>query len=166
MPITLRAATSPNSGLNLPRACSDAFSKLMNVKSSATYDIPTRYFRRRNTDVIRGHPVACTEKQWLRWSMSTTLPQLFESAPPTLQLIRWSARVLQVEIHRRERWPTRRTTSKVAKAKEVRAAMFFAKRTHFRTKPALDPALNFNAVKPALTFGRNEHTSNHKNLRF
>ena len=30
--------------------------------------------------------------------MSTTLPQLFENAPATLQLIRWSARVLQVKF--------------------------------------------------------------------
>jgi hypothetical protein len=41
----------------LPRACNDAFSKTTNVKSSATYDIP---FRRRNSDVIREHPLACT----------------------------------------------------------------------------------------------------------
>ena len=64
VPITLRADTSvPILGLNLPRACNDAFSKSTNVKSSATYDIPTRCFRRRNSDVIREHPLACTEKQ-------------------------------------------------------------------------------------------------------
>jgi hypothetical protein len=64
MPITLRADTSvPILGLNLPRACNDAFSKSTNVKSSATYDIPARCFRRRNSDVIREHPLACTEKQ-------------------------------------------------------------------------------------------------------
>jgi hypothetical protein len=64
MPITLRADTSvPILGLNLPRACNDAFSKSTNVKSSATYDIPARRFRRRNSDVIREHPLACTEKQ-------------------------------------------------------------------------------------------------------
>jgi hypothetical protein len=64
MPITLRADTSvPILGMNLPRACNDAFSKSTNVKSSATYDIPTRCFRRRNSDVIREHPLACTEKQ-------------------------------------------------------------------------------------------------------
>src|SRR6516164_10745837 len=72
MPFTIRATTSV---LVLPRACNDAFSKTTNVKSSATYDIP---FRRRNSDVVREYPLACTEKRWLRWSMSTTLPQLFE----------------------------------------------------------------------------------------
>jgi hypothetical protein len=60
MPITLRADTSvPILGLNLPRACNDAFSKSKNVKSSATYDIPTHCFRRRNSDVIREHRLAC-----------------------------------------------------------------------------------------------------------
>jgi hypothetical protein len=58
MPITLRAGTSvPILGLNLPPACNDAFSKSTNVKSSATYDIPTR---RRNSDVFREHPLAYT----------------------------------------------------------------------------------------------------------
>jgi hypothetical protein len=54
MPSTLRADTSvPVLGLNLPLACNDAFSKSTNVKSSATYDIPSRCFRRRNSDLIR-----------------------------------------------------------------------------------------------------------------
>src|SRR6516165_3820701 len=52
MPFTIRATTSV---LVLPRACNDAFSKTTNVRSSATYDIP---FRRRNSDVVREHPLA------------------------------------------------------------------------------------------------------------
>jgi hypothetical protein len=55
MTITIRADTSVPKilGMNLPRARNDAFSKSTNVKSSATYDIPARRFRRRNSDVIR-----------------------------------------------------------------------------------------------------------------
>ena len=90
MPITLRADTSaPILGLNLPRACNDAFSKSTNVKSSATYDIPTHCFRRRNSDVIR------------------------------------ELRSAGGRVHRRERWRTRCTTSKAAKAEAVRAGGAF-----------------------------------------
>jgi hypothetical protein len=74
MPITLRADTSvPILGLNLPRACNDAFSKSTNVKSSATYDIPTRCFRRRNSDVIREHPLAtlATPEPIKDWSLTS-----------------------------------------------------------------------------------------------
>jgi hypothetical protein len=39
MPFTIRATTSVPV---LPRACNDAFSKSTNVKSSATYDTPSR----------------------------------------------------------------------------------------------------------------------------
>jgi hypothetical protein len=65
VPLTLRADTSvPLLELKLSRARNDAFSKSTNVKSSATYDIPTRRFRRLKSDAING-AVCVTQKRLL-----------------------------------------------------------------------------------------------------